>query len=353
MTAIAACSRSAGGEAEDLHPHRARLDRQIPRDRRGGRERSTATARCSTARSSRSTTRAIPASPRSSRRSREGGRGLTLFLFDALEIDGEKLEKLPNIERKQRLAALLGEGRAALHPLCRPYRRQGRATVRGDVRGRPGRDHLQEGRRALSPRPHQELAQGQMHPAAGIRDHRLERRATRRAAASGRCCSALNEDGKLRYAGKVGTGFSMAVQHELRAQLDKLAADEGPGRGAPRRGARRALGEARAGRRDRLRRVHRRQCRAPRQLPRPARRQAGEGGGRRNAAAAARRPPRTTSGSATPTGSSSPTPRSPRASSPLITDAVGAPMLVWTAQPADQPGPLPAGPRQEMLLPEA
>ena len=47
------------------------------------------------------------------------------------------------------------------------------------------------------------------------------------------------------------------------------------GRGAARRGARRALGEARAGRRDRLRRVHRRRCRPPRQLPRPARRQAG------------------------------------------------------------------------------
>ena len=41
----------------------------------------------------------------------EGGRGLSLFLFDALEIDGEKLEARPNLERKQRLAALIGEGR--------------------------------------------------------------------------------------------------------------------------------------------------------------------------------------------------------------------------------------------------
>ena len=40
-----------------------------------------------------------------------GGRGLTLFLFDALEIDGEDLAPLPNIERKQRLASLLGEGK--------------------------------------------------------------------------------------------------------------------------------------------------------------------------------------------------------------------------------------------------
>jgi bifunctional non-homologous end joining protein LigD len=40
----------------------------------------------------------------------EGGRGLTLFLFDALEIDGEDLAPLPNIERKARLASLLGDG---------------------------------------------------------------------------------------------------------------------------------------------------------------------------------------------------------------------------------------------------
>ena len=33
--------------------------------------------------------------------------------------------------------------------------------------------------------------------------------------------------------------------------------------------------------------------------------------------------------------------------------AIGAPMAVVDRQPADQPGPLPAGPRQEMLLPEA
>jgi bifunctional non-homologous end joining protein LigD len=41
----------------------------------------------------------------------EGGRGLTLFLFDALEIDGEDLTRLPNIERKARLASLVGEGK--------------------------------------------------------------------------------------------------------------------------------------------------------------------------------------------------------------------------------------------------
>jgi bifunctional non-homologous end joining protein LigD len=40
----------------------------------------------------------------------EGGRGLSLFLFDALEVNGENLAPLPNLERKARLASLLGDG---------------------------------------------------------------------------------------------------------------------------------------------------------------------------------------------------------------------------------------------------
>jgi bifunctional non-homologous end joining protein LigD len=34
----------------------------------------------------------------------EGGTGLTLFLFDALEIDGKDLTALGTVERKARLA---------------------------------------------------------------------------------------------------------------------------------------------------------------------------------------------------------------------------------------------------------
>ena len=174
MTAIAACSRSPAARRRSTPAPGSTGPTNSPRSPRR-RARSSARARCSTARSSRSTTRAIPASPRSSRRSREGGRGLTLFLFDALEIDGENLEKLPNIERKQRLAALLGEGQPPFILYADHIIGKGEQLVRGDVRGRPGRDHLEEGRRALSPRADEELAQGQMHAPAGIRDHRLER----------------------------------------------------------------------------------------------------------------------------------------------------------------------------------
>ena len=51
------------------------------------------------------------------------------------------------------------------------------------------------------------LAQGQVPRAAGVRDRRLHRARAARAAASARCCSASTRTAKLRYAGKVGTGF--------------------------------------------------------------------------------------------------------------------------------------------------
>src|SRR3569833_656468 len=39
---------------------------------------------------------------------------------------------------------------------------------------------------------------------------------------------AVNENGKLRYAGKVGTGFSMATRQELRRKFDQGEAKKAP-----------------------------------------------------------------------------------------------------------------------------
>ena len=156
----------------------------------------------------------------------EGGRGLTLFLFDALEIDGENLEKLPNIERKQRLAALVGKGappfilyadhivgkgEQLFEAMCAAGQ-EGIISKKADAPYRRARTKTWLKIKCTLP--------------AGIRDHRLVARATRRAAASARCCSALNEDGKLRYAGKVGTGFSQQTQLDLRERFDRLATDK-------------------------------------------------------------------------------------------------------------------------------
>ena len=112
------------------------------------------------------------------------------------------------------------------------------------------------------------------------------RRATS-AAASARCCSALHEGGKLSYAGKVGTGFDTKMIDDLCERMQPLEVDEPPlevpraeARGAhwikPKLVAEIAFTEFTARRRP-----------APPELPRPARRQAGEGGGARNAEASA------------------------------------------------------------------
>ena len=87
-------------------------------------------------------------------------------------------------------------------------------------------------------------------------------------------------DGRLRYAGKVGTGFTQATLRDLAARLGAAA----PGRIAVRRRAapaRRHLGGAAAGGAGGLHRVDARRPPAPSALPRAARRQGRRGGGAR------------------------------------------------------------------------
>jgi bifunctional non-homologous end joining protein LigD len=59
---------------------------------------------------------------------------LSFHAFDLLELDGKDLTGLPNIERKERLEALLGEAEAA-DPCRRPRDRRGREALHGDVQG--------------------------------------------------------------------------------------------------------------------------------------------------------------------------------------------------------------------------
>ena len=88
-----------------------------------------------------------------------------------------------------------------------------------------------------------------------------------------------DEAGALRYAGKVGTGFSSGTLRDLRAELDAAGAHRSPFADAAAR-ARRALGRAAARRAGRVQRVDPRRPAPPPPLPRPARRQ---GPGRRGA----------------------------------------------------------------------
>jgi bifunctional non-homologous end joining protein LigD len=157
----------------------------------------------------------------------EGGRGLSLFLFDALEIDGEKLEGKGNLERKQKLASLLGPGRPPFILYADHILGKGEQLYQAMC------EAGQEGiisKKADAPYRHARTKSW------------LKIKCTRRqefviigwseSDKIGRGFRALllgvNEGGKLRYAGKVGTGFSQAVQHDLRARLDKLATQKAP-----------------------------------------------------------------------------------------------------------------------------
>ncbi|HEY0625573.1 MAG TPA: DNA ligase D [Allosphingosinicella sp.] len=153
----------------------------------------------------------------------EGARGLTLFAFDALEIDGEDLRPLPNIERKQRLASLVGEGQPPfilyadhivgkgeelLNAMCEAGG-EGIISKKADApyRGARTKSWLKI-----------KCTRRQEFVIIGWSESDKKGRGFRA------LLLGLYEDGKLRYAGKVGTGFSNAVQQDLRARLDNLAA---------------------------------------------------------------------------------------------------------------------------------
>ncbi|HEX8191631.1 MAG TPA: DNA ligase D, partial [Allosphingosinicella sp.] len=166
----------------------------------------------------------------------EGGRGLTLFLFDALEIDGEDLAPLPNIERKGRLATLVGPGRPPhilyadhivghgeklFDAMCAAGQ-EGIISKRADApyRGRRTKCWLKV-----------KCTLRQEFVIVGWAESDKKGRAFR-------ALLLATRDGKeLHYAGKVGTGFSVQVQHDLREKMDALAAAK-PAVAVPRADAR-------------------------------------------------------------------------------------------------------------------
>jgi bifunctional non-homologous end joining protein LigD len=157
----------------------------------------------------------------------EGGRGLTLFLFDALEVDGEDLTSLPNIERKARLATLLGEGRPPhilyaehivgrgdelLQAMCEA-RQEGIISKKADsiYRGTRTKCWLKI-----------KCTQRQEFIIVGWTPSDKKGRGFRS------LLLAVQEEGGLQYVGKVGTGFSMDVMHDLLARMEKIEVDKAP-----------------------------------------------------------------------------------------------------------------------------
>ena len=157
----------------------------------------------------------------------EGGRGLTLFAFDLLEVDGEDLTRLPNIDRKQRLSSLLGEGKPPFILYADHIIGAGEKLF--DAMCEAGQEGI--------------IAKKADAPYRGARTKAwLKIKCTRRqefvivgwtpseskARALRALLLAVHKDGKLRYVGKVGTGFSMATLQELLGRLKRLEVKKAP-----------------------------------------------------------------------------------------------------------------------------
>jgi len=151
----------------------------------------------------------------------DGGRGLTLFLFDALEINGEDLTRQPNVERKARLAALLGtprppilyadhiagKGEQLLAAMCKAGQ-EGIVSKKADA---PYRGARTKAWLKIKCTNRQEFV------IAGWTESDKAGRGFRA------LLLAVNEDGELRYAGKVGTGFSNDDQDALLRKFRRIA----------------------------------------------------------------------------------------------------------------------------------
>ncbi|WP_315763700.1 DNA ligase D [Sphingomonas sp. Y38-1Y] len=151
---------------------------------------------------------------------------MILFAFDLLEAGGEDLRALPLTERKQRLATILpagdprihfaehvvGSGEKLLDAMCTEGL-EGIVAKRVDAPYRAGR--AKSWIKVKCTRRQEFVIVGWLPSSAkgrGLRSLLL----------------GLNEDGKLRYAGKVGTGFNADTQAMLAEKLDKLARKTAP-----------------------------------------------------------------------------------------------------------------------------
>ncbi len=152
---------------------------------------------------------------------------LAYFVFDLLHLDGQDLSRRPLVERKAALEALLrggrgivryaphveGGGPAVFREACR-LGLEGIVSKRADQPYRPGRNAAWVKTKCIL---RQELVIGGFtEPEGAARD------------GIGALLVGAHEGGVLRFAGKVGTGFTNAQARALRARLEGMAARECP-----------------------------------------------------------------------------------------------------------------------------
>jgi len=160
-----------------------------------------------------------------------------LYLFDLLEIDGESLAALPYTERRRRLERLVKPGEFVMVPpdagddldsalaTSLELGLEGVMAKRADSPyrlGRRSRDWLK-----LKHTLTQEVVVGGWRRGKGLRADTV-----------GSLLVGVPDGGVLRYAGRVGSGFTDRDLDRLRERVDALAADENPLVGVPREDSR-------------------------------------------------------------------------------------------------------------------
>src|SRR5438067_1040541 len=153
------------------------------------------------------------------------GANLAFYAFDLLVDRGEDIKRLPTIERKQRLAALLkgvpapilfgdhviGRGEELFREICK----QGGEGIISKKSGAPYRNGRTRDWLKIKCIQRQEfviVGWSESDKRRGFRSLLL----------------AMKEKGKLTYAGKVGTGFNAKLIEELMERMEPLAVDKAP-----------------------------------------------------------------------------------------------------------------------------
>ncbi|MCC2980582.1 DNA ligase D [Sphingomonas sp. IC4-52] len=146
------------------------------------------------------------------------GGEMTFFAFDLLEMNGEDLRPLPNVQRKERLRPLLpgserlqfsehviGSGEQLFERMCQEGM-EGIVSKQADAPYRGSRTKAWLKIKCTRRQEFIIVGWTRSDKSRGFRSLLL----------------GVHENGKLRYAGKVGTGFSNQLMMELSAKLAKL-----------------------------------------------------------------------------------------------------------------------------------
>ncbi len=151
---------------------------------------------------------------------------LSFHAFDLLELDGENLTALPNIERKERLEALLAAAQPPIHVADHVIGAGERLLAAMCAAGQEGVISKRIDGRYVGKR-----SRNWLKIKCTLRQEFVIvgwRKSTAKARPFSSLLLAQNELGKLVYKGKVGTGFDGQLLDDLTKKLAKLARDTAP-----------------------------------------------------------------------------------------------------------------------------